>query len=143
MNWEKVQKCNFTKKIFELFDFMSFFAWTFLNCLAYCAKFETINHWHWKNTESHIIIIILWPLINSAAHHYYIMATHKDCSSSMHYCTMATHKVCRLLLSHGHSHRLQLIIIILRPVINSAAHHYYLMAIPKVCSSSLLFYGHS
>ena len=34
-NWEKAQncqKCNFTKKnfdLFDLFDFMSFFAWTF------------------------------------------------------------------------------------------------------------------
>ena len=72
---------------------------------------------------------MLWPLIKTVAHHY---------------CTMATHKVCRLLLlSHGHSHRLQLTIIILRPFINSADHHYYLMAISKVCSSSLLYYGHS
>ena len=88
---------------------------------------NSAHHGHFQSLQ--LIIIILWPLIKTAAHHY---------------CTMATHKVCRLLLlSHGHSHRLQLIIIILRPVINSAAHHYYLMAIPKVCSSSLLFYGHS
>ena len=40
LNWKNVQncqKCNFTKKIFDLFDFTSFFAWTFLNFLARCV----------------------------------------------------------------------------------------------------------
>ena len=29
LNWENCQKCNFTKNIFDLFDFTSFMAWTF------------------------------------------------------------------------------------------------------------------
>ena len=40
LKWEKVyncQKCNFTKKLFDLFDFTSFLAWTFLNFLALCV----------------------------------------------------------------------------------------------------------
>ena len=29
LNWENCQKCNFTKKKIDLFDFTSFCAWTF------------------------------------------------------------------------------------------------------------------
>ena len=32
------QKWNFTKKCFDLFDFTSFFAWTFLNFLTRCVR---------------------------------------------------------------------------------------------------------
>ena len=61
LNWGKLPKMQFHEKILDLFDFTSFFAWTFLNILA-----------HYALPISHEIQGIVWPLmhpINSTTSH--------------------------------------------------------------------------
>ena len=44
LNWENyVLKIQFHEKKIDLFDFMSFFAWTFLNFLAHCAMSTQVH----------------------------------------------------------------------------------------------------
>ena len=43
LNWGKLPKMQFHEKKNDLFDFTSFFAWTFLNFLARCTNSDEIK----------------------------------------------------------------------------------------------------